>query len=392
VSMFMRRRAERFAELLDDHPAAGPHHHSRSGNHTPGSDDPLAHLVRVGHGVSERSGEFASAAAMDPGFRTALRDRLMADAMRNGIGTTRRDAGDVLVDDPQPRPTRERPVRPHRHAAATTARWPWRGRLVLIGGAAAAVVGIAGVAAASSSALPGDPLYDVKRSTERAQLALAGSDLNSGELYLQFARTRAGEAKAVRNDPAELASVLSEMDTQTRKGVALLDGTAVSRRDPASLTEVATFAAQQRPDLVGLLSGLNGSSRTEALKSLALVDEVSQRAGDLRRLLPCTAGQGVVSDQLGPVPRQCSAAPGSKASVSASQHGGGQSHSGGAPAPGVSHKPGPSQKPSPSPSTSGGLPGGLLPSIGGSPSPSPSGSGDNGGLLGTIGKILGGLL
>ncbi len=58
-------------------------------------------------------------------------------------------------------------------------------------------VAVSGVSAASGDALPGETLYDVKRSTERAQLALAGNDLGKAQLYLEFARTRIQEASEV---------------------------------------------------------------------------------------------------------------------------------------------------------------------------------------------------
>ena len=46
---------------------------------------------------------------------------------------------------------------------------------------------VSGMSAASENAMPGDALYGVKRSTERAQLALASSEVNRGQLFLDFA-------------------------------------------------------------------------------------------------------------------------------------------------------------------------------------------------------------
>lgn len=395
MRLFMRRRTERFAELLGE-PATGRRHHVRSGHHTLGTDDRLAYLVRLGHGVSDRSDELTSHLAIDPGFKTDLRRRLMADAALHGIGATRLDGSrsDATESDRRPAPARAPRARSLRPGSLRPG--SLRSRLIVVGCAVAGVLAIASVATASTSAVPGDPLYDVKRSTERAQLALAGSDLNSGELYLQFARTRAGEAGKVAGDGERLAAVLREMDRQTRHGVSLLDGTAVSRRDAASLTEVMTFAADQRPQLVTLVSGLDGTSRTRAIKSLALVDEVSRRAGDLRRQLTCTAGQPVRTDSLGPIPRECSALPGGKATASAPA-GSDPSRSGESATPGSSSthpKRHPGHGATPTPTPSGPLSGIPLPT--GSPSSGgsspPSDGSDGGGFLGTIGKILGGLL
>lgn len=325
---------------------------------------------------------FEAGTGIDPDFRASLRERLMADAALHGIGDARHDAE---ADPTGPRPT---------HHAAPPNRRP-KLRLVVVGGVVAGAMGISGVAAASTSAVPGDPLYDVKRSTERAQIALAGSDLNSGELYLQFARTRSAEATAVKGDPHSLDGVLDDMDRQTRLGTKLLDSTAVSRRDAASLDAVTSFASSQRPDVVSLLSGLTGDSRTRAIKSLALVDEVQRRATDLRRLLLCTAGRPVQKDVLGPIPQSCSALPGGSApgpSGTGEDRASRSERPSGAPVPSGKA----SGSPTPSPSSSGplpGVPGVPLPTGSGSPSPSSStGGSDDGGLFGTIGKILGGLL
>ncbi|GAA4218189.1 DUF5667 domain-containing protein [Actinocatenispora rupis] len=384
MNIFLRRRAERFAVLAEKHgtaPEGGPSGHHRSGHHTPDTDDALAHLVCLGQRISAERTAFEAGTGIDPEFRANLRDRLMADAALHGIGDARHDA--------EPDPTAPRPT----HHAAPPNRRP-KLRLVVVGGVVAGALGISGVAAASTSAVPGDPLYDVKRSTERAQIALAGSDLNSGELYLQFARTRAGEAGSVKGDPHSLAGVLDDMDRQTRQGTKLLDSTAVSRRDAASLDAVTTFAGNQRPDVVSLLSGLSGDSRTRALRSLALVDEVQQRATNLRRLLLCTAGKAVDADALGPIPQTCSALPGGSAPGPAGSGEGRASRSerpSHAPTPSGT----PSGRPSPSPSSSGplsGVPGVPLPTGSGSASPSPSSGSGGGGLFGTIGKILGGLL
>lgn len=394
MNIFMRRRAQRFAELVDDplaaDPAAAPHHHARSGNTTRGTDDALAPLVRLGHGVSQRADELTDPLAIDPDFQASLRRRLMAEAAAHGVGAGRIDA----EDEPAARSAAPHPVHPH-HRRTVPQR---RRRLVLVGCAAAGAFAIAAIAAVSSSSVPGDPLYDVKRSTERAQLALAGSDVNSGELYLQFARTRAGEAMAVRRNPGELASTLTEMDRETRKGVSLLTGTAVSRHDAASLTEVAAFAADQRPKLVTLLSDLNGASRTRALKSLALVDEASQRAADLREQLACTEGQPEVRDGLGPMPRSCEAQAGGSVGRPSNPGTGTSGVASPAPNPPAGrHSTGPSPSPSTAPSSPGAtgpglpLPTGGVPSASASPTPG-HGNGDNGGVLGTIGKILGGLL
>ena len=117
---------------------------------------------------------------------------LLATAEREGIGVTAR-----------PEPERPRPrLRPRRGSAGIARRPAARGAIVV--GIAAGTLALSGVSVASGEAIPGDALYGVKRSTERAQLALAGSDLTRGQLYLDFARTRLPEAHAVRADAERL--------------------------------------------------------------------------------------------------------------------------------------------------------------------------------------------
>jgi hypothetical protein len=140
-----------------------------------------------------------------------------------------------------------------------------------------------------------------------------------------------------------------------------------------------------------LTGRLTGPSHRRAQQSLDLIDQVKQRSTELRRLLLCTTGKSVKQDSLGPVPQSCAALPGAKPGPSGtgqgSGRGPGQSPTGASPSGKTSA--------SPTPSASGTPSGSARPSSSesGSPAPSPSTSDSgNGGLLGTIGKILGGLL
>ena len=62
--------------------------------------------------------------------------------------------------------------------------------VVLIGGGTGTVL-------ASTGAVPGDPLYPVKRATERAQLALAFTDARDASLREQFIERRVEELEHV---------------------------------------------------------------------------------------------------------------------------------------------------------------------------------------------------
>jgi hypothetical protein len=255
------------------------------------------------------------------------------------------------------------------------------------------MLAVSGISAASTHAMPGDTLYGVKRSTERAELAFAGSDHDRGQLYLGFARTRLAEAKAVSASAASFAQVLRDMDADTRQGVKLLTTTAVDRQDPSALDTVDAFVADQQSGAGDVLDRVNGASRARLLGSLDLLEQVAQRAQRLREALTCgiTASNG--RDALGPRPGSCSPgsdnasriahrgqAPGTPAATPDTR--GGTAGPGASTAPPASH-----------PATSGGKgqPGH------GRQTPPPStapgdGDGDGGGLIGGLGQILGGLL
>lgn len=285
--VFRRTRATRFAQLLDE--AGGARRkHTRTAH-----DEELTSLVAVSQQIASRSGDLAGATAADPDFRATLRRRLMAVAASQGIGT---EATPQLARDCD---TREVVVDPRPGRAA---------RVALAATAIAAVVTLSGVSAASGDAMPGQALYDVKRSTERAQLALAGSDLNRGQLQLEFAATRLAEAAAT-DDPAARERGMDEMDAATLAGLRLLGTVAVERHSLTPLDAVDAFVGPHQRKVAELATNLTGRQRSRALASLNLLSRVEDRSAVLRQSLMCTNATSVRSDELGPVPGHCTAAP-----------------------------------------------------------------------------------
>ncbi len=279
--VFPSRRAERFAQLLDE--AAGARrHHSWSD-----ADRDLTGMVTIGQRVST----LPLVVEVDPEFRTGLRASLMARIEREGIGAT---AVEPEADTPQKR--RISDLLPS-----------GRTRSAIIATIAAGSFGAFGVSAASGDAIPGDTLYGVKRSAEQAKLALAGSDVSRGQLNLEFARKRLAEAGAVGNNPTRLDPVLDDMDTGMREGTRLLTLAAVDRGEVAGLQAVQQFARDQRPVLAGLTGRLNGPAKTRATESLTLLDKVNERAGGLQNTVKCPDLQ-VPTDELGALPILCAKA------------------------------------------------------------------------------------
>ena len=158
---------------------------------------PLTRLADSLHGV----GTALNTAPSDT-FKLALRNRLLA------VGAVSAPAGGL------------------------TSPAPWRRRLV----AASAVLTIstgsgASLAIASSDALPGDRLYEVKLAIENVRLALAPDDISKAERYLAIASTRLTEINAMLasnpNASADPALVQELRETMTAMAEAVAAGSAL---------------------------------------------------------------------------------------------------------------------------------------------------------------------
>ncbi|MEV4707579.1 DUF5667 domain-containing protein [Actinoplanes sp. NPDC049316] len=280
-----RRSAERFAELLDE-TSGGRRHHARGQ-----ADEQLAELVAIGHSLSAAR----PAVQVDPEFRMGLRAMLIATAERDGIGET--------ATAPDPEPDVAEPVR--KLFGRTSRRIRARGAIVI--GVAAGAMAVSGISAASENAAPGDALYGVKRSTERAQLAMAGSDITRGQLSLTFARNRLAEAAAMNGQDSRFADALDDMDADTKQGVKLLTSAAVTRRQATDLASVDSFVESQRRVITPALDGLSPANAERAQKSVSLLDAVERRADNVRDGLSCSTITQSRSDALGPELKSCKA-------------------------------------------------------------------------------------
>jgi hypothetical protein len=295
--LFDRRRSERFAELLED----GLRRHRRLS----GSEAEMDWGVR-----RMRQLQSMLQCPMPPEeFRDDLRAMLVAAAQRKNDGQLITDiatnratvAHDALAGATQPV---RQVARPHRTPSALRSQGPGTGRTraAVLAGVTAGALALSGVSAASTNSLPGDPLYQVKRSSERAQLALAASDQTRGQLYLEFARSRGLEAHQIGN--GLLADVLEDMDGETVAGVNLLATAAVQRGDPNILTPITSFVAQQRGRLDELHKTLTAAGVEPMRRSAMLLDSVEQRTHALTRALRIGCPIATV-DALGPKPTSC---------------------------------------------------------------------------------------
>jgi hypothetical protein len=378
TTIFHRRRAERFAQLLDE-ANGGRRHHVRSA-----VDDDLAELVAVGNRVSalQRSVDVQ----VDPEFRVGLRAMLVAAAEREAMGAS--GDGQVTIDLEAFRAAAQAGARP----APTARRLRTRGAIIV--GVACGAIAVSGMSAASENAVPGDALYGVKRSTERAQLALASSDLTKGQLFLDFAGTRLEEARAVDDAGGAFVRVLSDMDANTTQGVRLLTTTAIQRRDPAALDAISAFLKSQRPAITDMMVESPVAEFDRAAESAKLLATIDERVSELRASLICGEGEAPGSDALGPLPFACATPSGTTD---------GETDAGPAGEPATAPGNARPEKSDPARQPAAGRDAGTTPASPAAPgatadSPAPShpadpGSSDSdGGLVDQIGELLGGLL
>lgn len=338
ASLFDRARAERFAQLMDEANGARRHHaHSHL-------DEELGELVTVGRRVRamRMNGHPTES------FKRDLRAQLMATARNEGIGITAQC--------------------PPRRGISFGAHPRARGAIVI--GVAAGTLALSGVSMASSDANPGDTLYAMKRHTEKAQLALAGSDVSRGQLYLEFARTRLNEAQAVWSyDEHGFVNSLHDMDLDTQQGIRLLIAAAVNQHDTMALDAIDRFVSGQRPAVHRMLGTSGDTGRAQVTESLQLLTAIQNRSDSARAAMACGASQ-TGYDLLGPILGGCGA-PKSQSSPM-----------------GTGRNPSePEQQPA-APLGSPTVSQSASPTASAAPAPEQT----NGGLLGELGRILGGLL
>ncbi len=295
LSRFDRKRTDRFVEFIDT--ASGPRTHRRTS-----VDDELAPLTQLARQLRELP---LAADAPTEDFRGALRSFLVATAERDGIGATASPQTRTAAATKQDTAAWQA-IKPATALGGRTqsvrqvsTRGPGRTRLAVLIGVAAGAIILSGVSAASTGALPGDPLYSVKRSTERAQLALAGSDTSRGKLYLEFARNRVAEAGRV--DAEQARTALADMDNETRQGVALLLGAAVASNDAGGLATVTAFVQRQRTALTQLADKLPAGLEAN---SLALLTRISTRIAQVSQAIARSCAFPT-ADELGPIPDDC---------------------------------------------------------------------------------------
>ncbi len=199
------------------------------------------------------------------------------------------------------------------------------GRPIRLATAALAVVVLlaSGAVWLSRSALPGDPLYNVKRASENAQLSLE-SGIGKAKALLDLAKTRVGEVAALLSVPTAsgtgpqadggvsghtaslVRGTLGSADEDLRQAASLLNSSAVRHHSTGPLETMIAWAPGQQSRLAAIIDHIpDGSLHNRAESSWTLVSQAYARASALQTDLGCSCLATSGSDSLGPLP--CSA-------------------------------------------------------------------------------------
>ena len=160
-----------------------------------------------------------------------------------------------------------------------------------LGTAAASLVivgGTAGMAAAASGALPGEPLYPVKLGVEQAGAAVRMSDATEGEALLRQAATRLDEVRALQAqgsaDPELLATTLDSFRTAADEGSQKLFTAYQAEGNSQDITTVRDFTAAQMAEVAALADRTSNPSTDESLLDAAdTLADIDQQARVLCR-------------------------------------------------------------------------------------------------------------
>jgi hypothetical protein len=187
--------------------------------------------------------------------RLSMRERLLADIAELEAPATERVAA---------------AARPRVRRAMSSA------KAGLATGLASAMIGSAGVAMAAQEALPGDALYNLKKTTETVRMTLAGDSAQAGRLDLRFAEERLEEVLSGidRNPDHLLIEGLVEMDRHSVSGSERLVEIAERRGEHELLVEVDQFVDRQSEALVEAFGRLPVQVRPHAEDSLGVLRQI----------------------------------------------------------------------------------------------------------------------
>ncbi len=287
--LFYRRRAERFAQLLDE-AHGGRRHHVRSS-----VDDDLADVVAIGHRVSAL--KHSVDVDVDPEFRMSLR---ASSGRRGGARGDRRDRRHRRDRQPRGVPGRGQraeatgPPDPHPRRDPGRRRRRRDRHLGHVGGERERGAG--------RCAVRGQAVH--RAGAARAGRARTCPRASCSSTSPATASPRRGPS----SDSDGFARALDDMDANTTEGVRLLTTTATQRHEVAALDAIDAFLKRQRTEVGGLLEHHHGcrppGARGDLGRPAALGGEAGRRAAPVAQV---RRRGGEPTDALGPLPGNCPA-------------------------------------------------------------------------------------
>ena len=168
----------------------------------------------------------------------------------------------------------------------------------------------------STSSLPGDSLYSLKRASENVQLSLTGGTGARAKEYLSLAKRRTNEASALLSRASAdaaggidarrarlITQTLGEADSNLRNASRLLTQQAVDNRSADPLRVLMGAMPDQVSRLSAIVDRIPASPlHDRALASEQLAARVLDRANQLRADLGCNCLTATSTDDLGPLP------------------------------------------------------------------------------------------
>ncbi|WP_414936088.1 DUF5667 domain-containing protein [Amycolatopsis sp. cmx-11-51] len=172
----------------------------------------------------------------------------------------------------------------------------------------------------SKDALPGDPLYGIKRAGESTALSLTFDEQDKAKKHLDFATNRVGELGELTRQGASTGAYftgLADFETDLRAGVSQLTSIVTDQGGQIRLSELRIWARQQS-DRLGLQVGQAPAGARDKFAAVrVLLDKVQARTTDLGSRLVCYTITTGSSDELGALPAagDCVRDPGSPDAV-----------------------------------------------------------------------------
>ncbi len=171
-----------------------------------------------------------------------------------------------------------------------------RRRLGTLAASLVVVGGTAGMAAASSGALPGEPLYPIKRGIEEISTAVRPSEASQGRALLDQAATRMDEVRALQAggsaDDALLARTIDAFRASAEEGSGKLFTSYQAEADAGDIEAVRSFTSSQMAVVADVARSSDEATEEQLRDAADTLADIDQQA---RRLCStCGAGAAVL--------------------------------------------------------------------------------------------------